>query len=101
MYVISILCFVSFQIWPWRQAATQVLCVVHVLCMRCDCEVTLLDGLLQLHVMHKEWHSWNVAVSMHPVVVLQLSVLHVQDKVPANNTQVSCIAMFTSVKVAV
>lgn len=41
--------------------------MVDVLCMCCDCEVISLDGLLQLHVMHKDWRSWNVAVSMHPV----------------------------------
>jgi len=41
--------------------------MVDVLCMCRDCEVISLDGLLQLHVMHKDWRSWNVAVSMHPV----------------------------------
>ncbi len=69
--------------------------MVHVLCMCCDCEVTLLDGLLQLHVMHKEWH---VAVSMHPVSGFATECVACAGQ---SASKVSCIAMFTSFKVAV
>jgi len=66
----QMLCFVLFD----AACHSDVLCMVDVLCMCSDCEVSSLDGLLQLHVIHQEWHSWNAAVSTHSTSVMQLMV---------------------------
>ncbi len=54
-----------------------------------DCKVSALDGLLQLHVLHQEWHktSWKAAVSTHVTNgYATRDVLHVQSYLPANDT---------------